>query len=144
MLKMPGWARAIAFLGSLLASGSAFAYTGAKWNLPEGVTEISREVHHLHMIIFWVCVVIAVVVFGVMFYSVFAHRKSRHPKPADFHESTLVEIIWTTIPFLILIGMAIPAAATLVRMDDTRNSELTVKVTGYQWKWQYEYIGEDA
>jgi cytochrome c oxidase subunit 2 len=144
MLKMPGWARAFAFLGSLLASGSAFAYTGAKWNLPEGVTEISREVHHLHMIIFWVCVVIAVVVFGVMFYSVFAHRKSRHPKPADFHESTLVEIIWTTIPFVILIGMAIPAAATLVRMDNTANSDLTVKITGYQWKWQYEYIGEDV
>lgn len=144
MLKMPGWARAFAFLGSLLASGSAFAYTGAKWNLPVGVTEISQEVHRLHMLIFWICVVIAVVVFGVMFYSVFAHRKSRHPKPADFHESTLVEIIWTTIPFVILIGMAIPAAATLVRMDDTRNSDMTVKITGYQWKWQYEYIGEDV
>jgi cytochrome c oxidase subunit 2 len=144
MLKLPGWARAIAVLGSLLASGSALAYTGAKWNLPEGVTEISREVHGLHMTIFWVCVVIAMVVFGAMFYSVFAHRKSRHPKPADFHESTTVEIIWTAIPFVILIGMAIPAAATLVKMDDVRNSDMTVKVTGYQWKWQYEYLGEDV
>ncbi len=144
MLKMPGWARAVAFLGALLASGTALAYTGAKWNLPVGVTEISREVHHLHMVIFWVCVAIAVVVFGVMFYSVFAHRKSRHPKPADFHESTTVEIIWTAIPFVILIAMAIPAAATLVKMDDTRNSDITIKVTGYQWKWQYDYLGEEV
>lgn len=128
----------------LATAGVAMAYTGERYNLPMGVTEISREVHHLHMLIFWVCVAIAVVVFGAMFYSVFAHRRSVHPKPADFHESTTVEIIWTAIPFVILISMAIPAAGTLIKMENTRNAELTVKVTGYQWKWQYEYIGHDV
>ncbi|MGQ0501440.1 MAG: cytochrome c oxidase subunit II [Panacagrimonas sp.] len=127
-----------------LASASAMAYTGERWNITKGVTEISREVYDLHMLIFWVCVAIAVVVFGAMFYSVFAHRRSVHPKPADFHESTTVEIIWTAIPFVILISMAIPAAGTLIRMDDTRHAEMTVKVTGYQWKWQYEYVGTDV
>lgn len=114
----------------------------AKWNMPVGVTEISREVHGLHMLIFWVCVVIAVVVFGAMFYSVFAHRRSKHPKPADFHESTTVEIIWTAIPFLILVAMAIPAAGTLIKMEDTSGSDITIKATGIQWKWHYEYVGE--
>lgn len=128
----------------LAGMGVAMAYTGERYNIPMGVTEISREVHGLHMLIFWVCVAIAVVVFGAMFYSVFAHRRSVHPKPADFHESTTVEIIWTAIPFLILVGMAIPAAGTLIKMEDTRNAELTVKVTGYQWKWHYEYIGHDV
>ena len=128
----------------LATAGVAMAYTGERYNIPMGVTEISREVHGLHMLIFWVCVAIAVVVFGAMFYSVFAHRRSVHPKPADFHESTTVEIIWTAIPFVILISMAIPAAGTLIKMEDTRNAELTVKVTGYQWKWQYEYIGKDV
>jgi cytochrome c oxidase subunit 2 len=128
----------------LATAGVAMAYTGERYNLPMGVTEISREVHGLHMLIFWVCVAIAVVVFGAMFYSVFAHRRSVHPKPADFHESTTVEIIWTAIPFVILISMAIPAAGTLIKMENTRNAELTVKVTGYQWKWQYEYIGHDV
>ncbi|MGH8518543.1 MAG: cytochrome c oxidase subunit II [Panacagrimonas sp.] len=128
----------------LATAGVAIAYTGERYNIPMGVTEISREVHGLHMLIFWVCVAIAVVVFGAMFYSVFAHRRSVHPKPADFHESTTVEIIWTAIPFVILISMAIPAAGTLIKMEDTRHAELTVKVTGYQWKWQYEYIGKDV
>ena len=128
----------------LATAGVAMAYTGERWNMTTGVTEISREVHGLHMLIFWVCVAIAVVVFGVMFYSVFAHRRSKHPKPADFHESTTVEIIWTTIPFVILISMAIPAAGTLIKMEDSRNAELTVKVTGYQWKWQYEYLNHDV
>lgn len=114
----------------------------AKWNMPVGVTEISREVHGLHMLIFWVCVVIAIVVFGAMFYSVFAHRRSKHPKPADFHESTTVEIIWTAIPFVILVAMAIPAAGTLIKMEDTSGSDITIKATGIQWKWHYEYVGE--
>lgn len=144
MLKIPGWAWVGALVSSLFASGSAFAYTGEKWNIPQGVTAISHEVHHLHMVIFWVCVVIAVVVFGAMFYSVFAHRRSIHPVPASFHESTTIEIIWTTIPFIILIAMAIPAAATLVKMDNVRDSDMSVKVTGYQWKWQYEYLGENV
>jgi cytochrome c oxidase subunit II len=130
-------------LAGLAASGAAFGATydeGLMWNMPVGVTELSRDVHGLHMLIFWVCCAIAVVVFGAMFYSVFAHRRSRHPKPADFHESTSIEIMWTIIPFAILIAMAIPAAGTLIRMEDTRGAELSIKVTGYQWKWQYEYV----
>ncbi|WP_366943438.1 cytochrome c oxidase subunit II [Nevskia sp.] len=114
----------------------------AYWNLPKGVTDISNEVWHLHMAAFWVCVAIAVVVFGVMFYSIFAHRRSKHPVPATFHHSTTVEIIWTIIPFVILIGLAVPAAGTLIKQYDSRNSDLTIKITGYQWKWQYEYVGE--
>ncbi|HZR36958.1 MAG TPA: cytochrome c oxidase subunit II [Nevskia sp.] len=113
----------------------------AYWNMPKGVTAISREVWNLHMYVFWICVVIGVVVFSVMFYSLFAHRRSKHPVPAKFHESTTIEIAWTIVPFLILIAMAVPAAGTLIKMYDTRNSDYTVKITGYQWKWQYEYVG---
>lgn len=133
-------------LASLAASLPAWAETPpeaqAKWNMPVGVTEISRSVHSLHMTIFYVCCVIGLIVFGAMFYSVFAHRRSRHPKPATFHESTLVEIIWTVLPFVVLIGMAIPATGTLVKMSDTSDSDMTIKVTGYQWLWGYEYIDE--
>lgn len=118
------------------------AFTGEKWNMTQGVTEISHEVYKLHMAAFYVCCAIGVVVFGAIIYSLINHRRSKHPKPADFHESTLVEIIWTTIPFFILIGLAIPAAGTLIKMEDTRNSAMTIKVTGYQWKWNYEYLGE--
>lgn len=133
-------------VAALALSGPAHgvAYDPGHWNMPLGVTELSREIHGLHMLIFWVCVAIGVLVFGAMFYSVFAHRKSNHPKPADFHESTTVEIIWTIIPFVILIAMAIPAAGTLIKMEDTRNADVNVKITGFQWKWQYEYLGEEV
>lgn len=113
-------------------------------NLPVGVTPISREVYDLHMLILWICIVIGVVVFGVMFYSMFAHRKSRGAVAATFHESTTVEILWTVIPFLILVGMAIPATRTLVLMADTGKSDIDIKVTGHQWKWEYEYLSGDA
>ena len=142
MMMRGSW---LGLLAGLVAPGAALAATydeGKTWNMPIGVTELSRNVYDLHMLIFWVCVGIAVVVFGAMFYSVFAHRRSRHPKPADFHESTSIEIIWTIIPFAILVLMAIPAAGTLIRMEDMRNSELSIKVTGYQWKWQYEYLDQ--
>jgi cytochrome c oxidase subunit II len=134
----------LALLAGLAASGAALGatYDPGHWNMPVGVTEISRNVYDLHMLIFWVCCGIGVVVFGAMFYSVFAHRRSRHPQAADFHESTSVEILWTIIPFAILVGMAIPAAGTLIRMEDTRGAELSIKVTGYQWKWQYEYVDQ--
>jgi len=143
MLKQ-GWLKlALAMvLGSM--SASALAYTGSIWDMPKGVTEISQHVHVLHWRMFWVCVVIGILVFGAMFYSVFAHRRSKHPKPADFHESTTVEVIWTGIPFIILIVMAIPAAATLIKMDDMRGAEMSVKITGYQWKWRYDYLGTDV
>ena len=129
--------------GAVLLAGSAPAM--AAWsdiNLRVGVTPLSREIHGLHMLILWICVVIAVAVFGVMIYSIATFRKSKGAVPANFDHSTKAEIIWTVIPVLILVGMAIPAARTLVKIDDTRGSELTVKVTGYQWKWQYEYVGE--
>lgn len=109
-------------------------------NMPVGVTPISREVYGLHMLIFWICCVIGALVFAVMFYSMFKHRKSKGAKAADFHESTTVEIIWTAVPLVILVAMAIPAARTLIAMEDTSNADVTVKVTGYQWKWQYEYL----
>jgi len=113
-------------------------------NMPVGVTDVSKSVFDLHMQIFWVCAAIGVVVFGVMFYSMFMHRKSKGAVPAKFHESTLVEIIWTVIPCVILVAMAWPATTTLIEMYDTSESEVDIKVTGYQWKWRYEYIGEDV
>lgn len=136
----------LAVLAAVLSSGAAFgnAYDPGHWNMPVGASEISHNVYDLHMLIFWVCVGIGVLVFGVMFYSVFAHRRSRHPKPADFHESTSVEIMWTIVPFAILILMAIPAAGTLIKMEDTRGADLSIKITGYQWKWNYSYIDKDV
>ncbi|MCK9502719.1 MAG: cytochrome c oxidase subunit II [Porticoccaceae bacterium] len=121
---------------------------GGMWseviNMTPGVTEVSRQIYDLHMIIFWISVVIGVLVFGVMFYSMIAHRKSKGYKAANFHESTTVEIAWTVIPALILIVMAIPATTALINLYDTDDAELDIKVTGYQWKWQYEYLGEDV
>jgi cytochrome c oxidase subunit 2 len=137
----------ISKLVSLTCASVLLAVCGvasAAWelNMPQGVTEISREVYSLHMLIFWICVVIGIGVFGVMFYSIVKHRKSKGHEAAQFHESTTVEIAWTIVPFLILIGMAIPATQTLIAMEDTSGADLTIKVTGYQWKWEYEYIDE--
>ncbi|MFT4045554.1 MAG: cytochrome c oxidase subunit II [Solimonas sp.] len=144
-MSMKGWlARLAAGTGMALAALQVAAYTQTSngWNMPTGVTEIAHSVHKLHMWVFGVVTVIGILVFGVMLYSIVNHRRSKHPKPADFHESLKVEIAWTIIPFFILIGLAVPAAGTLIQMEDTRNSEMTVKITGYQWKWQYEYVGE--
>ena len=113
-------------------------------NMPLGVTDISGEVYRVHMMTLWICVVIGIVVFGAMVFSIFRHRKSRGVVPAKFSHSTRVEIIWTTIPVLILIGMALPATETLVKMEDTSGSDMTIKVTGYQWLWEYEYLDEDV
>jgi len=146
MLKKRWLAYFAAGSGLAGASRDALAYTSTSngWNMPTGVTDIAHSVHSLHMAVFYTCVVIGVLVFGVMLYSIVNHRRSKHPKPADFHESVKVEIAWTIAPFIILIGLAVPAAGTLIKMEDTRNSDLTVKITGYQWKWQYEYIGQDV
>ncbi|CAE6956831.1 Subunits I and II form the functional core of the enzyme complex. Electrons originating in cytochrome c are transferred via heme a and Cu(A) to the binuclear center formed by heme a3 and Cu(B) [Vibrio sp. B1FIG11] len=114
------------------------------YNMTRGVTGISEQVYELHMLIFYICCAIAFVVFGVMFYSIFRHRKSKGAVAANFHESTKVEIIWTVIPVIILIAMAIPATKTLVAMEDTSQSDLTIKITGSQWKWHYSYFGEDV
>jgi cytochrome c oxidase subunit 2 len=126
----------------LLGAGNTFAGF-EQLNLTPGVTDISHKVYDLHMLIFEICVVICVGVFAVLIYSIVKHRKSKGAKPASFHESTTVEIIWTTIPFLILVGMAIPATKTLLALEDTRDSDMSIKVTGYQWKWKYDYLDDD-
>ncbi|MDZ7734990.1 MAG: cytochrome c oxidase subunit II [Gammaproteobacteria bacterium] len=111
-------------------------------NMTQGVTPISQDIYGLHMIIMWICVAIGVVVFGVMFWSIFHHRKSRGAVASQFHHSTKAEILWTIVPVLILVGMAIPATRVLIAMENTGDSDMTIKVTGYQWKWEYEYIDE--
>jgi len=130
-------------VGALVAfSNSAIASTAAErsdLNLRQGVSDISLEVYDLHMLMFWICVVIGVVVFGVMFYSMVMHRKSTGAKPANFHENVKVEVLWTVIPFIILIAMAWPAATTLIAMEDTSEADVTIIVTGSQWKWHYKY-----
>ncbi|WP_029043521.1 MULTISPECIES: cytochrome c oxidase subunit II [Cupriavidus] len=109
-------------------------------NLAEPVTKIAEQIHWLNWMMLIICTVIFVGVFGVMFYSVFKHRRSKGAKSASFHESITVEVIWTIIPFLIVIGMALPATKTVVAMKDTTNSDITIKATGYQWKWGYDYL----
>ena len=123
-------------------SGAVLGY-GDEYNLRVGVTDISRQVYDLHMLIFSICVAIGVVVFGVMFYSVWAHRKSRGHEAAQFHHSTKLELLWTFIPTMILVVMAVPATQVLVQMYDTGGEDMTVEVRGYQWKWQYKYLDED-
>jgi cytochrome c oxidase subunit 2 len=115
-----------------------------EFNMPVGVTELSRDIHGLHMLVFWICVIIAVAVFGMMIYSLVKFRHSQGAVPAKFDHSTRAEIIWTIIPIAILVGMAIPAAETLIKIEDTRNSQLTIKVTGYQWKWHYDYLDQNV
>lgn len=113
-------------------------------NLTKGVTEISEQVYGLHMLMFWICVAIGAAVFLVMFYSILRHRKSLGVKPATFHESVKVEIAWTVVPLVILIVMAIPAAKTLIAMEDPSEAQVTVLVTGSQWKWHYKYMDRDV
>ena len=113
-------------------------------NMSPGVTAVGQDIFDLHMLIFWICVVIGILVFGVMFYSIIYHRKSRGVKPSTFHESTKVEIAWTVVPFFILIGMAVPATSTLLDIYDFEDAEMDILITGYQWKWKYEYLGEDG
>ena len=134
--------KAAALLAGFIAAMPAWAYESS-YNMTRGVTPVSHDVYALHMKIFWVCVAIAVVVFGAMIYSLFAFRKSKGAIPdTTMLHSTKVEIVWTVIPVIILVTMAVPAAKTLIMMEDTRNSELSVKITGYQWQWHYEYLGQ--
>jgi len=125
---------------AFLASGVALA---DELNMRVGVTDISRQVYDLHMTIFYICVAIGVVVFGVLFWSVFQHRKSKGAVAATFHDSTKLELAWTIVPTLILIVMAIPATQVLVAMYDTGGEDMNIEVRGYQWKWQYKYLDED-
>jgi len=136
---MPTILRLLGATAALAAAGTAEAIQ-SKYNLAPPVTEIAREIHWLHWFLLIICAVIFVGVFGVMFYSIYAHRKSRGAVAATFHESTKVEIVWTIIPFLIVIAMALPATKTVVAMKDTSNADITIKATGYQWKWGYDYL----
>ena len=130
-----------AVAGALLAlPGLASAEWGL--NLTQGVTPYSHTVYDLHMLVLDVCIAIGIVVFGAMFYSMFKFRNSQGAKPAQWHESTKVEILWTIIPFTILIAVAIPATRALIQMEDVSGADMTIKVTGYQWKWHYQYIDE--
>jgi cytochrome c oxidase subunit 2 len=129
-----------ALLITALASGAAWA--DREWNLPPPVTPIAHEIFELHAIIFWICVVIFFVVFGAMGYSIYAHRKSKGHVAEQFHENTTVEIIWTVIPFIILVLMAWPATKTVLAMKDASAADLTVKITGSQWKWNYDYLND--
>jgi len=129
-------------VAALLALEAPTAHAAWTLNMTPGISAISRNIYSLHMMVFWVCVVLAVAVFGVMIYSLVRFRKSQGAVPdTTLVHNTKAEIIWTVIPIVILIFMAVPATRTLIETDDATNTELTIRVTGYQWKWGYEYIG---
>jgi cytochrome c oxidase subunit 2 len=150
MMKTSIWQRLSQFalvLGSLAATQAARAVNDLpggpavrQLDLHPAVTRIAQDQHWLHMIVLWICVVIFVAVFGTMFYSILKHRKSVGHKAANFHESVAVEIAWTIVPFVIVVGMGALATRTVVAMKDTSNADLTIKATGYQWKWGYDYL----
>lgn len=127
----------IALIGVVASSGAV-----ADWalNMRQGVTDVSQDIYNLHTIVAWVCVFIGIGVFGVMIYSMIYHTKAKGHQPATFHENTKVELAWTIIPLIVLILIAIPATATLIRIENSDHAEMNIKVTGFQWKWQYEYI----
>ncbi len=135
-------------ISSFLFAFNAYANFGLNtsngYNMPRGVTEMSHQIYDLHMIIFYVCVAIGIGVFGVMGYSMYKHRKSKGSKAANFHENIKVEIIWTIIPLIILIIIAIPATKVLIEREDVSKADINIKVTGSQWKWRYEYMDSDA
>jgi len=134
---------------TVLAGAASIGGTGsarADWalNLTKGVTPTSGEIFDLHMMVLWIVTIVGIAVFSVMIYSIITFRKSKGAKAAQFHEKTSAEIIWTTIPFLILVAIAVPATQTLLAIEDTSDSDMTIQVTGYQWKWKYDYVGEDV
>ncbi len=133
-----------AFFGLLGLTLAATAQADWALNMPKGVTDLSLETYNLHMMVFWWCVAIGIVVFGVMIISLFKHRKSRGAQPATFSHSTTAEVIWTAIPVVILVLMALPTAETMVKLEDSRDPDLSIVVTGYQWKWHYKYQDSDV
>jgi cytochrome c oxidase subunit 2 len=141
-LSRPGLLTLTGLISMLMASVAQAEYG---LNMTESVTPIGRELYSLHMLVFWICVVIGVVVFAAMAWSIIHHRKSKGAVAANFHESTTVEIVWTIVPLLILIGIAIPATGTLLDLEDAKtDAEITVQVTGIQWKWKYTYVDDDV
>jgi cytochrome c oxidase subunit 2 len=149
--RLSGWGRRLSLAAMALAVQASWAVNDLpggpavrQLDLPPPVTKIAAEQQWLHYLMLYICGAIFVLVFGVMFYSIFKHRKSKGYKAADFHESTTVEIIWTIIPFIIVIGMALPATKVVVAQKDTTNADLTIKATGYQWKWGYDYLNGEG
>ncbi|HVC49619.1 MAG TPA: cytochrome c oxidase subunit II [Burkholderiales bacterium] len=128
--------------GAALMLASLSARADLQYNLQPPATNVASQIYNLHLMVLWVCLGIFVVVFGAMFYSILRHRKSLGHKAANFHENTLVEITWTVIPFIILMAMAYPASKTVLDMKNTSDADMTIKVTGYQWKWGYNYLGQ--
>jgi cytochrome c oxidase subunit 2 len=124
----------------LMLWGVPHVSLASKYDMRPGVTEMSARVQQIHHLSLWVCFIVGILVFGAMFYSMFAHRRANHPTPATFSESTLVEVIWTVIPVLILVVMAIPATTALRDIEDNENSDMTVLITASQWKWHYKYL----
>jgi len=140
--KLTWWARSSAATAALLCAGAAQAERQLNMSVP--VTQAGQTMYDLHTLMLVICAVIFVAVFGVMFYSLYAHRKSVNKDVATFHENHLVEVIWTVIPFVILLVMAFPATQAIIAMRDTSNPDITIKVTGYQWKWGYDYLKGDG
>lgn len=132
------------WLCAVLLLVPAMAFAGYELNLKPGITEVSQMQYDLHMLVLWICTIAGIGVFGVMIYSIIKHRKSKGHKAAQFHESTTVEVIWTVIPFAILVAIAVPATKGLLDIEDTSNPDINIKVTGIQWKWEYDYIDEDG
>lgn len=134
-------------LGSLVLTalllGPAMAFAEySTLNMTESVSKIGQDMYDLHMLVLWICTVAGVLVFGVIIWSIIFHRKSKGAKPAHFHENTTVEVVWTSIPLIILVAIAVPSTKTLLEYEDTTNSDLTIKATGWQWKWEYDYIDD--
>jgi cytochrome c oxidase subunit 2 len=136
--RIPQWSLAIVVLCFFAHSALAL-----DWNLRAGVTDMSQRIQALHHMSLAVCVVIGVIVYGAMFYTLFMHHRSRRPVAATFHHNTRLEILWTLIPFLILVGMAIPATSTLIEIEDNSDADLTILITASQWKWHYQYVEAD-
>jgi cytochrome c oxidase subunit 2 len=134
--------RVASFIGLMLVSMQSWAEY--QLDLRPGVTSFSQGAYEIHTLVMWICVVIGVIVFGAMIYSIIMHRKSRSHEPAKFDDNLTIEIVWTVIPFIILGFMAVPATKVLLAMEDVSNSDMSIKVTGYQWKWHYDYLGEDV
>ena len=131
-------------LAILLLWGAPHVALASALNMRPGVTDMSVRIYQIHQMGLWVCIVVGVIVFGAMFYSMIAHRRSRNPTPATFTDSALIEFIWTLVPVLILIGVAIPATTALIAIEDNDNSDMTVLITASQWKWHYEYLGTET
>ena len=137
--------RVTGLIGLVPALFGSAAWAGYdELNMPRGVTPISETAYDVHMLMLYICIIIGIVVFGAMIWSIIYHRKSVGHQAAQFHHSTFAEIIWTVIPFIILVGFAIPATKGLIVMEDTSESDITIKITGYQWLWKYEYLEDEV